>query len=189
MKNIAVFASGTGSNFLAIYEAIKRNELNVNLKLLISDRPKSKSVDKAKTLNIPFFAFHPKDYPSKEAYEQEINKQLQENDVDLIVLAGYMRLIGTTLLEAYTRKIINIHPSLLPLFKGKDAVGQAMAAGVSKTGVTVHYVDEGMDTGEIISQEELDISNLNTREEIETEIHKIEHKLYPKTIKKVLEVL
>ena len=187
MKNIAVFASGTGSNFIAIYNAINNNEINANLSILISDRPKSKSVEKAQKLNIEYLALRPKDFECKALYEQKILDVLKVNNIDLIVLAGYMRLIGDTLLSNYPKRIINIHPSLLPAFKGKDAVGQAMEAKVNKTGVSVHYVDKGMDTGEIIEQAELDISNLHTREEIESEIHRIEHILYPRVINKVLE--
>ena len=189
MKNIAVFASGTGSNFIAINQAIMNKEIDATITLLVSDKPQSKAVANAKKLGIMTFTFRAKTYDSKEEYEIEILKKLKESNVDLIVLAGYMRLLGKTLLSNYPNKIINIHPSLLPKFKGKDAVGQAMAAHVEVTGVTVHYVDEGMDTGKIIDQEELCISNLHTREEIESKIHQIEHILYPKTIKKVLEDL
>lgn len=189
MKNICVFASGTGSNFDAIVEATKSGLLKANVVLLVSDRPKSKAVEKAKKYGIDVFTFMAKEYTSKEEFEALILNEMKNRDVDLVVLAGYMRLIGHTLLSSYPKRILNIHPSLLPKFKGKDAVGQAMEAKVNKTGVTVHYVDEGMDTGEIIEQMELDISSMNTREEIETNIHSIEHKLYPKVIQNVLEEL
>lgn len=189
MKNIAIFASGTGSNFLAINKAIISNDLEANIGLLVSDKPNSKAVGNAKKMNINCFTFRPKLYVSKHDYEVEILHQLEVNNIDLIILAGYMRLIGNTLLEKYPKRIINIHPSLLPSFKGIDAVGQAIKAQVKVTGVSIHFVDEGMDTGEIIAQQALDITELKTREEIETEIHKIEHCLYPKTIKKILEGL
>jgi len=187
MKNIAVFASGTGSNFLAILNAIEQGHIHANLSILISDRPKSKAIEKAKNLQIEFLALRPKSFDSKTKYEEKILETLHNKNIDLIVLAGYMRLIGNTLLSQYPKRILNIHPSLLPAFKGKDAVGQAINAKVDKTGVTVHYVDAGMDTGEIIEQVELDLSNLYTREDIEIQIHKIEHNLYPKVIQKVLE--
>ena len=189
MKNIAVFASGTGSNFQAIYESTKSKDYPGVIRLLVSDKPKSIAVKKAKNNNIKVFTFSPKTYPSKEAYEEVILKSLIENDIELIVLAGYMRLIGPTLLNRFPKRIVNIHPSLLPSFKGIDAVGQAIKAAVKVTGVTVHFVDEGMDTGEIIDQEPLKIHMLKTRDAIETAIHKIEHKLYPKVIKKILEAL
>lgn len=189
MKNIAIFASGTGSNFLAIDKAINEGLLQANIAVLVSDRPKSKSIENAKKLGIKCFAFSPKQYTSKKEYEIEIRDLLRDLNVELIVLAGYMRLIGSTLLGSYQKRIINIHPSLLPSFKGKDAVGQAMTTKVKVTGVSIHYVDEGMDTGEIIAQEALDIKDLKTRDEIETKIHQIEHRLYPQTIKELLEGL
>src|SRR5699024_744729 len=105
----------------------------------------------------PTFQFDPKAFPSKQAYEQKIVEQLQKEKVAWIFLAGYMRLVGDTLLQAFVGKIVNIHPSLLPEFKGLDAIGQALRAKVKTTGVTVHYIDEGMDTGPIIAQEALDI--------------------------------
>jgi len=187
MKNIAIFASGTGSNFIAIYNAIQNGYLNCNLELLISDKPKSKAIEKAKTLGINHFSFSPKQYSNKEAYETEIVELLQSHHIDLIVLAGYMRLIGSTILSNYEGKIINIHPSLLPLYKGKDAVGQALLDKATKTGVTVHYVDSGMDTGSIIKQVECPIQPNEQRETLEPKIHAIEHKIYSQVIKKLLE--
>jgi phosphoribosylglycinamide formyltransferase-1 len=187
MKHIAIFASGTGSNFIAIYNAIQSGYLNCSLELLVSDRPKSKAVEQAKTFGIKQFAFSPKQYENKEAFEIELVALLQTHQIDLIVLAGYMRLIGPTLLSNYAGKIINIHPSLLPLYKGKDAVGQALLDQATKTGVTVHYVDSGMDTGTIIKQVECNIEPNEQRETLETKIHAIEHKIYSEVIKKLLE--
>ena len=105
----------------------------------------------------------------------------------MCVLAGYMRLCGEVLLNAYGGRIINIHPSLLPAFKGKDAIGQAIAAGVKVMGVTIHYVDASLDGGKIIAQRAFDVDPLWSHEEIETQVHKIEHILYPETIEKLLE--
>ncbi len=187
MKNIAIFASGNGSNFLAIYDAIQSKELHAEITLLVSDKSNSKSVENGVKLGLNVFSFSASDYDSKVDYEKKILDKLIEHNVDMIVLAGYMRLIGKTLLDAYEGKIINIHPSLLPEYKGKDAIGQAMNDNAEISGVTVHYVDEGMDTGKIIEQVEVDISNFSTRAEIEKEIHKIEHVLYKKVIKQLLE--
>ena len=189
MKNIAIFASGTGSNFSAICKAFKEDNTILNISLLVSDKEQSLVVKKANKLKIEVFTFNPKEYKNRDEYEQVILSKLVEYKIDFIVLAGYMRIIGHTILNNYQRKIINIHPSLLPSFKGMDAIGQAIDCKVKITGVTVPYVDKGMDTGEIISQQALDISNLHTRSEIEKEIHNIEHILYPKTIKKLLEEL
>ncbi len=187
MINLAIFASGTGTNFLAIHDAILNNELNCELSIVVSDKPTSLAISNAKKRNLNTFSFSPKQYVSKEAYEMDILTQLKERKVDFIVLAGYMRLIGPTILNAYENKILNIHPSLLPLYKGKDAVGQALKDNAKQTGVTVHYVDSGMDTGSVIMQESLEVYKNETRESLESRIHKIEHRLYVKVINKVIE--
>lgn len=179
MKNIAVFASGNGSNFQAIIDAIAAQKLDATIKLLVCDKPDAYAVERAKAAEIDFFEFRAKDYADKDAYEQEILARLKESKTDLVVLAGYMRLIGPTLLSAYEGRIINIHPSLLPSFPGKDAMGQALAAKVPVTGVTVHYVDAGMDTGPTIAQETVEIAANETIETLQEKIHKVEHQLYP----------
>ncbi|MCH1624676.1 phosphoribosylglycinamide formyltransferase [Fredinandcohnia quinoae] len=182
MKKIAVFASGSGTNFQAICDAIQHGKLDAEITLLVCDKPEAKVIERAKQVGIESFVFSPKSYPSKAFFELEIVEKLQEKQVELIALAGYMRLIGETLLGAFKNKIINIHPSLLPLFPGKDAIGQAYRAGVSRTGITIHFVDEGMDTGPIIAQKELAIEKNETLESIEHRIHKIEHEFYPQVL-------
>lgn len=147
---IAVFASGNGSNFQAIADAVKEGRLDARIELLVCDRPKAKVVERAEAAGIPVFAFNPKEYASREAYEREILQQLQLRNVDLVVLAGYMRIITKVLVDAYWGRMINIHPSLLPSFPGLDAVGQALRHGVKVTGVTVHLVDGGLDSGPIL---------------------------------------
>ncbi|MEB1809119.1 MAG: phosphoribosylglycinamide formyltransferase [Bacillaceae bacterium] len=186
MKKIAVFASGSGSNFQAIINEIERGELSAHIALLVCDKSEAKAIERAKTHEIDTFVFNPKAYASKEEFEQEIINELQKKDVEFIVLAGYMRLVGTTLLSAYEGKIVNIHPSLLPSFPGKDAIGQALLAGVKVTGVTIHYVDQGMDTGQIIAQEAVIIDENETRETLTTKIQQVEHRLYYKTLKELL---
>lgn len=116
-----------------------------------------------------------------------IAEKLQDLEVEWIFLAGYMRLIGETLLSQYEGRIVNIHPSLLPDFPGKDAIGQAYRAGVSKTGVTIHYVDEGMDTGPIIAQEEIERLPEETEEQLKTRIQAVEHRLYPNVINQLMQ--
>lgn len=184
MKKIAVFASGNGSNFQSIVDHIKEGNLNAHLALLVCDKPGAKVIERAKKAGIPSFVFHPKEYQNKSHFETEILQQLKNFEVDLIVLAGYMRLIGPTLLNEYEGKIINIHPSLLPSFPGKNAIEQALEAGVKITGVTIHYVDEGMDTGPIIAQRAIEISEDDNAETLANKIHKIEHTFYPEIIQK-----
>lgn len=187
MKNkikIAVFASGNGSNFQAIADAVKAGNLKAEIALVVTDRPNAYVVERAKQANIPSFVFIPSDYDSKQLYEEMLKEKLENLQVDWIVLAGFMRLIGPVLLGAYENRIVNIHPSVLPAFPGKDAIGQTMAAGAEAAGVTVHYVDAGMDTGSIIAQESFKV-NGRSREAVEKEIHAIEHKLFPATLQRL----
>ncbi len=185
MKKIAVFASGSGTNFQAIIEAIKSGNLQAEICVLICDKQNAYAIERAKANGIATFVFNPKDYPNKQAFEQEILNELKKYEVEWVVLAGYMRLIGETLLHAYEGKIVNIHPSLLPSFPGVDAIGQAYQAGVKVTGVTIHYVDEGMDTGPIIAQEAVYVDVDDTKESLTKKIQAVEHKLYPETLKKL----
>ncbi|QCJ40765.1 phosphoribosylglycinamide formyltransferase [Bacillus sp. S3] len=186
MKKIAVFASGGGSNFQAIINVIREGLLSAEISLLVCDQPGAFAIERAKANRIPCFIFSAKDYSSKADFEKEIAGLLRDLDVDLIVLAGYMRLIGPTLLKEYEGRIVNIHPSLLPDFPGKDAIGQALAAKAKWTGVTIHFVDEGMDTGPIIVQERVRIAEAETRESLQQKIQSIEHKLYPSILHMLL---
>lgn len=179
----AVFASGTGSNFQAIVE---HKELACEIVLLICDQPGAAVIEKASAFGIPTFVFDPKAYASKTAYEQEIAEKLDNSNVEWIFLAGYMRIVGQTLLNEYEGRIINIHPSLLPAFPGKDAIGQALRARVKTTGVTVHYIDEGIDTGPIIAQETVDIFPEDTLSSVQKRIQTIEHRLFPVVINQVI---
>ncbi|WP_246942887.1 phosphoribosylglycinamide formyltransferase [Bacillus pinisoli] len=186
MSRIAIFASGSGSNFQAIVDATKAGTLQAKVSLLVCDKQEAKVVDRAKKASIPSFVATPQSFHSKSLYEEAILEKLQEHQVEWIILAGYMRLIGETLLRAYEGKIVNIHPSLLPAFQGKDAIGQALQAGVKETGVTVHFVDEGMDTGPIIAKEQVHIDEQETHESLQKKIQAVEHVLYPKTIQALL---
>lgn len=186
MKNIAIFASGNGSNFQSIVDHIKIGKLDAKVGLLVCDKMGANVIERAKAEQIDYFAFNPKDYGSKAEFEQEIIGKLCEKEIDFIVLAGYMRLIGPTLLAEYEGRIINIHPSLLPAFPGKNAIEQALEAGVRITGVTIHYVDEGMDTGPIIEQKAVEIEEGETLESLATKIHQVEHQFYPAVIQKLL---
>jgi len=186
MKKIAVFASGNGSNFQAIIDNIEKGNLNAGIEVLVTDNPNCFAIERARKHNIPVFAFTPQHYASKEEYERDLAFFLIEKNVSLIVLAGYMRLIGTVLLSAFPNRIINIHPALLPAFPGKNGIQQAYRYGVKIFGVTVHYVDEGIDTGKIIDQECFKIYGMETLEEIEQKTHNMEHQLYSKVIKEIL---
>ncbi|MEK5068389.1 phosphoribosylglycinamide formyltransferase [Sporosarcina sp. FSL K6-1508] len=181
---IAVFASGSGSNFAAIEEACSTGELNAEIVLMVTNKPEAFVVERAEKSSIPVAAFRPKDFETKDAYEEAILHALRESGAEWLVLAGYMRLVGPILLSAFPSRIVNIHPSLLPSFPGKDAIGQAVAHGVKVTGVTVHLVDEGMDTGQILAQHAVRVVDGNPDKTAEA-IHAVEHGLYKDTLNKI----
>lgn len=186
---IAVFASGNGTNFEVIAEAIQKKRIEAELKLLICDQPKAYVLKRAESKAIPATILQSKQYPTKKAFETVLLEHLDRNEIDLIVLAGYMRIIGQTLLEKYADRIINIHPSVLPAFPGISGIKDAFAAGVSETGVTVHLVDQGVDTGPILSQQKVMVESDETLESLEEKIHKIEHSMYPSVIQAYIEKL
>ena len=180
--NIAVFASGRGTNFAAIIRAVKRGKIKANLSLLVCDNPHAGAIGRAKRAGIKVAMVKREDFASKKDFEDKIIQHLEENNIDLIVLAGFMRILSPDLVARYKNKILNIHPALLPSFKGAQAILDAFEYGVKVTGVTVHFVDEKMDHGPIILQQAVKIEEEDTLESLEAKIHKIEHKLYPQVI-------
>ena len=182
---IAIFASGYGSNFEAIATAAFAGVIPAEISLLVCDKPEARVVELAKRMGVPTFVFSAKDYASKADYELEIVSRLRAAEVELICLAGYMKIVGEELLSAYEGHIINIHPSLLPSFKGARAIEQAMEYGVKIFGASIHYVDASLDGGRIIAQRAVEY-NGNSIEEVKAKIHAIEHELYIQTIKKLL---
>lgn len=186
IPNIAIFASGSGSNFQAIADAIQNKQLNASIALLVCDNPQAFVIERAKNLQIDTLVFNPKNFSSKAEYETLIGEKLLDLNVQLVVLAGYMRIIGPTLLAQFPNKIINIHPALLPSFPGAHGIRDAYEYGVKLFGVTVHFVDSGVDTGMIIDQECFKMDEPMTVEEVEVQIHQIEHKIYPKVLQKLL---
>lgn len=179
---VAVFASGTGTNFEAMMTSRERE---FDVVMLVCDQPKAHVIGKAASFGVETVVLDPHKFPSKEAYEEEILKKLKRANVQWIVLAGYMRIVGKTLLEAYPQRILNVHPSLLPAFPGKHAVEQALDAGVKVSGVTIHFVDEGVDTGPIIAQEPVTVFPNDTPETLQGRIQQVEHVLYTKVINQV----
>ncbi|WP_422659772.1 phosphoribosylglycinamide formyltransferase [Paenibacillus sp. EC2-1] len=179
---IAVFASGRGSNFQALVDAMANGSLGGEISVLVCDKPQAPVVERARKAGIDCFLFQPKDYASREDYEQEIAAELSKRGIDLIVLAGYMRLLTSVLVEPYSGRMINIHPSLLPSFTGKDAIGQALAYGVKMTGITVHFVDGGMDTGPVIAQHAVEILEGDDEASLSERIHTAEQQLYPEVV-------
>lgn len=185
-KNIAIFASGNGSNAQAIIDACKQGIISTNVAVIVTDNTNAFVIKRAEKENIPYKIFKPKTFVDKVAFETEILKILTEYNIEFIALAGYMRLVGSILLQAFPKKMVNIHPSLLPKYKGLNAVQQALDNNDNELGVTIHYVDEGMDTGEIIAQEKITIENLDEPlESIMAKVHNIEHELYVETLAKL----
>lgn len=186
---IAVFASGNGSNFEAIVKSMNQGEIEGAIVLVFSDRTDAYVLERAKSLQIPVRSFSPKQFTNKVEYEREILKELEAKEVELLVLAGYMRLIGPTLLNAYPNRILNIHPALLPEFPGLHGIRDAFEAGVKQTGVTVHYVDNGVDTGPILAQKRVNIEENETLASLELKIHQAEHQLYPEVVQEVIQAI
>lgn len=176
--NLAVLASGRGSNFDAICEAIERHELEARIKLLLSDKPAAPALVKAKRRGIIAQAVDPHNFINRNAYENELVRLMKEQQVDMVVLAGYMRLVGTVILENYPNRVLNIHPALLPAFPGLNAQKQALDYGVKYSGCTVHIVDSGMDSGPIISQAVVPVLDNDDEETLSQRILEQEHQIY-----------
>jgi phosphoribosylglycinamide formyltransferase-1 len=185
--NIAVFASGRGTNFSAIIKAVKKGAIKANLSLLVCDNPRAGVIARAKRAKVKVALIKREDFPAKKDFEAKIIQRLKEEKIDLIVLAGFMRIIGRDILSHYKNRIINIHPALLPSFKGAQAIKDAFDYGVKLTGVTVHFVDEKTDHGPIILQQAVKVEESDTLESLEAKIHKVEHKLYPQAVKLFVE--
>lgn len=153
MKKIVVLASGRGSNFQAVIDAIKQGTIPGECAGLITDNPAAYAITRAEKAGIPVMVLEYASFPDKDAYERILLQTMEKTGADLYVLAGYMRILGQRIVAAFPRQIINIHPALLPSFPGLYAQRQAIVSGVKVSGCTVHFVDEGMDTGPIIVQE------------------------------------
>ncbi len=188
LPKIAVFCSGFGSNFQAILDAVRRKQLKAQIALMVCDKPTAYSVNRAKKNNIPVVLLSPQLFSSREAYEKVIVSILKNQKVDLVVLAGFMRILTPYFIRAYRNRIVNIHPSYLPAFKGAHAIRDAFEAKVSETGVTVHWVVEKVDAGRVILQEKVKRDPKDTLESLEKRIHAVEHKLYPKALQHIIDL-
>jgi phosphoribosylglycinamide formyltransferase-1 len=187
-RNIAVFCSGSGSNFEAIVDAARRKKLNACVALLVCDKPGAYALERARRKNIPIALVNPKSFPDREAYEKVIVQILKNQAIDLVVLAGFMRILTPFFIKAFRDRIVNIHPAYLPNFKGAHAIRDAFEAKAKETGVTVHVVTKEVDAGPVILQKKVKISKRDTLESLEKRIHEVEHKLYPLAIEKYLKV-
>lgn len=182
-KRLALFGSGRGSNGEAIYKAIEAGHIEGEIVLIISDRSNVGIVEKGCAWHIPVHVVDPTNYGNGEAWTQAMLDILQEYEVDGILLAGYMRILLPRFVQAYRGKILNVHPSLLPAFKGMQAQKQALLHGVKYTGCTVHFVDEGMDTGPIIAQAVVPVYEDDTVDTLSKRILHEEHRIYPEAVR------
>lgn len=179
---LAVLASGNGSNFQAILDAIATHRLQAQVRILIVNNPAARALDRAKQAGVSTVVINHREFPDREAFDKALGSWLDQAGVDLVVLAGFMRVLGSALINRYKNRIVNIHPSLLPAFPGLHAIEKAHAAQVTETGVTVHIVDTGVDTGPILAQQALAIVPGETLESLGARVHAVEHELYPKVL-------
>ena len=182
-KRIAVLASGRGSNFQAVIEAIAVRLIPAACVALITDNPKAYAIERAQKAGVPVIVLDYASFPSREAYEHELLAAMQQQNADLFVLAGYMRILGTAIVQVFSGKIVNIHPALLPSFTGLHAQRQAVAYGVKVAGCTVHFVDENPDCGPIILQKCVPVLNDDDENSLAGRILVEEHKCYPEAIR------
>jgi phosphoribosylglycinamide formyltransferase-1 len=181
--NFAVLASGNGSNLQAIIDAKKKGKIKGELTVVISDKADAKALVRARKAGVKtVLHVDPKEFPSREDFDDELVAVLKKEKVSLVVLAGFMRILSPVFIKAFRNKIINIHPALLPSFKGAHAIKDALAHGVKVTGVTVHVVDEEVDHGAIIAQVAVEVKPKDTMDSLATRIHAAEHILYPKVV-------
>lgn len=179
---IGVLASGRGSNFTALLENSKKESSSFEVVLLISDKENAGALETARKENIPHFFVNPRDFKDKGLYENKMVEIIKGFDCDLVCLAGYMRILSPEFLNSWGKDVINIHPSLLPAFPGLDAQKQAFEYGVKFSGCTVHFVDEGMDTGSIIGQRVVPVLDTDDEESLSARILAEEHKLYSEVV-------
>ena len=187
MKTIAILASGNGTNAENLVRAIQKRKIKARLAFIFSNRKDAQVLSRAKRLKVPYISFEAQDFKSREAYEKELMKLLKKDKVDVIVLAGYMLLLGDAFIRTYKNRIINIHPSLLPAFKGTHAIRDAYDYGVRVSGVTVHFVQPALDSGPIILQKEVPMIDGEAVRNFEKRIHQMEYELYPKALQLVLD--
>lgn len=183
---LAVFCSGSGTNLQAILDAVRLGHVPATLALVLADTSDAYALTRARRAGIPALAIDRTQYPSREAFERAILSALRAHRIRYIALAGFMRILSPAFVRKYRGRLINIHPALLPAFPGAHAVQDALRAGARRTGVTIHFVDEGVDTGPIIAQRGMPIRPGETAAQVFVRLHRIEHQLYPRALADVL---
>jgi phosphoribosylglycinamide formyltransferase 1 len=183
---IVVLASGSGTNLQAILDTLHGRE-GIEVVGVGSDKPGAQALGRAAVARVETAVFPREEFADRDARDAAMGDWIESRGADLVVLAGYMQLLGDAFVARFRGRVVNVHPALLPAFPGLDAIGQALAAGVERTGVTVHFVDEGVDTGPAIVQREVPVPADRDREALEAAIHAVEHQLYPEAIRMIAE--
>ena len=178
---VGVLASGTGTNLQALLDTVHGHEATIVA--VASDKPQAQALDRARAAGVPARAFPADAYPDRAARDAAIADWLAEAGVELVVLAGYMQLVGPEFLARFPDRVLNVHPALLPAFPGLDAIGQALAYGVKVFGVTVHLVDEGVDTGPIVLQAAVELPDASDRDQVLAALRPLEHRLLPEAVR------
>ncbi len=181
MLKIGVLVSGSGTNLQAFIDAIAAKELDAEIVLVVSSRPDAYGIERAKAANIPVLVLNKGVYADPKAADARIVAALQEAGAEYVFMAGYMRMVTPVMLDAFPNRVVNLHPALLPSFKGAHGIQDAFDAGVKYTGVTVHFANAEYDKGPIIAQEPVAVLETDTVETLEERIHAVEHRLYPAT--------
>ena len=184
MFKIAVLISGNGSNLEALIDACKKDVIDGSIDIVISNNPDAYGIQRAKNHFINYKIIDNNRFETREDFDQALVEELKDSNPDLIVLAGFMRILTSVMTEAFKNKIINIHPSLLPKYPGLDTHNSVIKNGDLKHGITIHFVNEVLDGGQIIAQGEISVNANETSEELKTRIHAIEHVMLPKVISK-----
>lgn len=185
--NIAVLCSGSGTNLQAIIDNVRSGYIPAKIALVLSDNKNAFALERAEKAGIETLALNPEDYKAREDFDKELIKNLKKRNVELVVLAGFMRLLSSYFIAEYKNRIMNIHPALLPSFKGTHGIKDALRYGVKVTGPTVHFVDERLDHGPIIAQKCVEVADNDTEETLLGRVHKEEHKIYSEAIKLFVE--
>ncbi|MBI4685012.1 MAG: phosphoribosylglycinamide formyltransferase [Nitrospirae bacterium] len=183
MLKLGVLASGRGSNFQAIIDEIEKKKLQASVELLITDNPDAYAIERAKKHNIRHLYINPKESASRDDFFKKIADELKSKGVELVILAGFMRVVKKPLIDAFPNRIMNIHPALLPAFPGLHGQKQAVDYGAKISGCTVHFVDEGMDTGPVIIQAAVPVLPDDTEDTLSERILSFEHKIFPEAIR------
>jgi phosphoribosylglycinamide formyltransferase-1 len=181
--NIAVLCSGSGTNLQSIIDNIKSGSIPAKIALVLSDKKDAFALERAKKAGIETVVLNPRDYKTREDFDREMVKHLKKRSIELVVLAGFMRLLSPYLIKEYRNRIMNIHPALLPSFKGTHGIRDALDYGVKVTGATVHFVDEHLDNGPVILQGCVEIKEGDTEEALLERVHNVERRIYPEAVK------